>query len=89
MYKPPIEIFTMIENQVNEHLKMKNAKIEEHILQEVLRLGINVSKDDLIRALKNDREQYHAGFEDGKRYMLQKIKAAMGDISDIIAELEE
>ena len=89
MYKPPIEIFTMIENQVNEHLKRKNAAIEEDILQEVLRIGINVSKDDLIRALKNDREQYHAGFEDGKGYMLRKIKASLGDLSDIIAELEE
>lgn len=88
MYKPPIEVFTMIENQIENERNQKNEKIKDAVLSEVLRIGINVDKEQLLRALSNEREQYKAGFEDGKRYILKKIKESLSDISDIVDELD-
>ncbi len=55
MYKSPIEVFqTGIEYQ-----------LENEIMSMVQKYGITVDKDELLRALKYDRNQYNEGFSDG------------------------
>ena len=61
MYRSPIEIYT--ENTLKEIVKQRDG----YIFQEVQRIGVNVDKEELIRALKYDRDQYNAGYADGKR----------------------
>ena len=55
MYKSPIEI-------MHDELKME---MEGQVLKAVQRVGVTVDKEELIRALKYDREQYEKGYEDG------------------------
>lgn len=60
MYKSPIELLvTDIQNQI-----MKQQ--DEEIYQAVLHYIPHVDKDELIRALQYDREQYEKGYADGK-----------------------
>lgn len=67
MYKSPIDIFTTdIQTQI---LK----KQDEEIYQAVLRVGVNVDKEELIRALRYDRNQYEQGFLDGKAAAMASI----------------
>ena len=55
MYKSPIDI---IYGQMQ-------TQIEGDILKAVQSYGINVDKDELIRALEYDRDQYDKGYADG------------------------
>ena len=67
MYKSPIEILmTDIQHQIDEHL-------DEQIYKAVVSVGINVDKDELIRALKYDRDQYSKGYSDGRASAMDSI----------------
>ena len=57
-YKSPIEITTDLTNAFM-------LECENEVVKAVYRIGVNVDKDELLRALAYDREQYKAGYEDG------------------------
>lgn len=62
MYQSPIEI---VEMQCLDALQIELQKAqEEEIYRAVVNVGINVDKEELIRALAYDRGQYKKGFED-------------------------
>ena len=61
MYESPIKLIT--DRVMKDFVKEQDA----YILQEVVRLGVDIDKEELMRALKYDREQYEAGYADGKR----------------------
>ena len=64
MYKSPIEmLITDIQHQI---VKQQ----DEEIYKAVLHYIPNVDKEELIRALQYDREQYDKGYADG--YMAAK-----------------
>ena len=66
MYNSPIELLiTDIQNQI-----MKQQ--DEEIYQAVLHYVPNVDREELIRALQYDRNQYEKGYADGKRDALPK-----------------
>ena len=56
MYKSPIAIITT---------EMESS-IDDEVLRVTQKIGIDVSKDELIKALKYDCEQYEKGYADGK-----------------------
>ncbi len=56
MYKSPIDI---IPGQLE-------LQLEDEILWAVQKVGVAVDKDELLRALKYDRDQYNTGYQDGK-----------------------
>lgn len=56
MYDSPIELFTA-EIQ---------TKFENGIVDALQRFDIDVNREELLRALKYDRDQYHKGFSDGR-----------------------
>ncbi len=56
MYKSPIEIV---------HTGMQ-VQMENGIMKAVQDVGINVDKDELLKALAYDREQYQKGYADGR-----------------------
>lgn len=67
MYKSPIEmLMTDIQHQI------KKGK-EEEIYKAVVSIGINVDKEELIRALQYDREQYKKGYADGHRDAMEEL----------------
>ena len=56
MYESPIEI---IYSQIR-------TQLEDDVLKAVKKYGINVNKEELIKALQYDRQQYEKGYEDAK-----------------------
>ena len=64
-----------------------HTQLEGDIYKAIQSYGICVDKDELVKALKYDRDQYKKGFADGYKAMPRKIKA---DIAmEILDELEE
>lgn len=55
MYKSPIEMLT----------QSFNFQVENGVYKAVESYGINVDKDELLKALQYDRNQYDKGFADG------------------------
>ena len=58
MWKSPIEIQQDIVRQVD-------MVIEDGVMKAIQRFDINVDKEELIKALKYDRDQYEKGYQDG------------------------
>ena len=59
MYESPIEVvFGEIQNKVTEDL-------EGLVYQAVQNVHVNVDKEELIKALQYDRNQYEKGYKDG------------------------
>ena len=73
MYKSPIDIFTQTANIV----KKMHEKQDEYVYQCVLKTGVNVDKEELIKALKYDREQYSKGYTDGINEFAERLRALM------------
>ena len=53
-YQSPIEV---IQSQMR-------SKIEGEIYRAVMNIGVNVDKDELVKALEYDRNQYQKGYKD-------------------------
>ena len=58
MYKPPIEIV------LKEVFQKMNEDFENSVLKAVQKVGINVDKEELLKALIYNRGQYDEGYED-------------------------
>ena len=68
MYKSPIDIiYGQMETQ-----------LEGTVLKAVQNVGVNVDKEELIRALKYDRNQYDKGYADGKRDAMNDLGRCKG-----------
>ena len=55
MYESPIEIIT----------KQMRTQFEDNVFKVIQDQGIFVDKDELVKALQYDREQYQKGYADG------------------------
>lgn len=67
MHKAPISMtYSRMIQQINNYT-------EERILKAVAECGIHVDRDELLKALAYDRNQYEKGFEDGKADALRWI----------------
>ena len=66
---PPLNI-SGYESPITTHIsnvqKSFNEKVDEQILETIeYELGVHVDKEELVKALKYDREQYEKGVADG------------------------
>lgn len=68
MYESPIEI---IQTQMQ-------MQMDEGILKAVQGVGIDVNKEELIKALDYDREQYSKGYKDGAKEFAERLKEGIG-----------
>ena len=79
MYKCPIELITT----------RIQAETENEIFKAVQKVGVNVDKDELVRALQYDREQYNKGYEDGYNDGIDIFQRDFGEkIEEYIKELK-
>ena len=62
MYESPIKLYEA----------MEMAK-ENEIYKAIQKVGVTVDKDELVRALEYDREQYYKGFKDGKEAICEWV----------------
>lgn len=78
MYESPItKIYGEIQNEIIK-------QDEEHLMYSVNQsVGYQVDKDELIKALRYDRDQYRKGYSDCKIDMVDKIKQAREEIDDL------
>lgn len=60
MYESPVELF-----DVANFAKKVNEETDNYIYEYIVKLGINVNKEELIKALQYDRDQYEKGYKDG------------------------
>lgn len=61
MWESPINVMEIQDSFVSEI----KEKTEEMVFTEIKRIGIDVDKEELIKALKYDRGQYEKGYKDG------------------------
>ena len=66
-YEAPIQM------QTGEIIRRVCEEQDKKIYEAVLECGINVSKEELVKALNYDRDQYVKGYEDGKADAMQWI----------------
>ena len=65
-YKAPIQI-------VQEQMSSIESQLANETLKVIHKYGIYVDKDELIKALNYDRQQYDKGFEDGVNKSTQEL----------------
>lgn len=68
------------------HVTITPPQIDPGVLENTLltitqECQIEVDKDELIKALQYDRDQYNKGFEDGKRFILNRLKEVLASES--------
>ena len=68
MYESPIE-------KIVQHIQENLIKQEEdHLMAQITEtVGYQINKEELIKALRYDRNQYHIGFEDARK-MYERAK---------------
>lgn len=62
------------ESPVQIHLSQMQGQLEDGVCKAVQSYGIDVNKDELVKALAYDREQYNKGFRDGVRKFAEMWK---------------
>jgi hypothetical protein len=74
MYEAPITIITG---------QMK-YEIENEIYRAVQEVGVSVDKEEIIKALQYDREQYIKGYTDGIKEFAEKLKKDKQRFRDVM-----
>lgn len=69
MYKSPIEL--IVKDTYQKILEQR----EENIFKAIFETGVKVDKEELLKALKYDREQYNKGYIDGLKEFAERLKA--------------
>lgn len=77
-YETPIKLAMTMERVT----VLAREEQDKRIYQAVLDSGINVSREELIKALKYDRDQYVKGYEDGKAEAMQWIPIKFKETTD-------
>lgn len=67
MYESPIHLITQ------DVMTRLDKNVEESVLTAVRQVGVNVDRDELVKALNNDRGQYQIGFHDGQVEALKSL----------------
>lgn len=69
MYESPINL---VVQDITTQMKQEEEKM---ILEAIRKYGVVVDKEELIKALEYDRNQYSKGYKDGVNDVLDKIRA--------------
>lgn len=70
-YKSPIDI-------IQEEMR---TKFDNKILETVINVGIKVNKDELIKALEYDRNQYLEGYKEAKEIYKKALDKACEELA--------
>lgn len=68
MYESPIEL--IVKDTYQKILEQR----EENIFKAIFETGVKVDKEELLKALKYDREQYNKGYMDGAKEFAERLK---------------
>lgn len=81
-YKPPIE--ATVRTVCEELADTMEKDMANYASKIILKLGLTVDENELIRALQYDREQYEKGYKDGYSDCLREIED--GNIQELLEE---
>ncbi len=82
MYESPIEVCCTMDDVFQKI----NEGTGNEVYEAVVRVGVNVHKDELIKALRYDRNQYEKGYVDGIKEFAEKLcEGRESDNSVVIA----
>ena len=73
LYKSPVTIHEQI---VNDLIADYREGRDKAICKAIVKIGIDVNKEELIKALHYDRQQYKKGYEDAVKDFAEKVKAS-------------
>ena len=68
MYESPIQLM------MNDMYKQIQVEQENTVYKAIQSIGVNVDKNELIKALKYDRNQYNKGYADGIKEFADMLK---------------
>ena len=68
MYKNPIEV-----TEMKPVIEAVCENKEEQLYRAILKIGIDVNKEELVKALLYDRQQYEKGFADGRTELAKAL----------------
>ena len=64
-YESPVEVYTQ------KVIQDMQEQQENCVMNAILKTGVNVDKDELIKALNYDRQQYQKGYKDGRNDLVR------------------
>lgn len=80
MYESPFSL--QISEMCDEIAKSINNDTETAVMRSIADIGINVDKEELIKALQYDRDQYNKGYSDGARFGFEAGKPKWIPVSE-------
>lgn len=80
--------FSLNESPINEYIGEIRSQIisneENQLMNSVDQsIGFHINKEELIKALQYDRDQYNKGYKDGSNYVLNKLKSDIKYIKNL------
>lgn len=86
-YNSPISIISqMADEQIKEMHKQEEAAIMSEITRQI---GIYVDKDELIKALNYDRQQYEKGYAAGRFFGIGEVKSKLVHLNHCISTAKD
>lgn len=89
MYNSPVSIQhgPLELEYIDKYLESMSSAEDEHIVARARSLlGVDIDRDELIKALNYDRQQYEKGYEDGKRDAVKQGRWERDDWGDYVKE---
>ena len=86
MYESPIQL-NYLDNMINEIARKKTEDTENYIYECIQNIGVAVDKDELVRALQYDRDQYNKGYNDAKKEIERMLYDMSNEIVDKVANV--
>jgi flagellar biosynthesis/type III secretory pathway protein FliH len=84
MWESPVNIFEIHEPIIEEI----NKQTEETIFKAIHRVGVDVNKEELIKAMQYDRNQYQKGYKDGYAKAIDEFAEKLNtDVESFEAEV--
>jgi hypothetical protein len=82
MYESPIKL-----------IRQMDTEIENELFKAVLKVGVDVNQEELIKALQYDRDQYKKGYNDGVKEFAERVKILLfnyhdSDVDELANEME-
>lgn len=82
MYESPIKL-----------IRQMDTEIENELFKAVLKVGVDINQEELIKALQYDRDQYAKGYNDGVKEFADRVKILLfnyhdSDIDELANEME-
>lgn len=92
-YKEPNDTISGWESPIETTYQRISRDVQEkedaYIIEEICNIGVDVKKEELIKALNYDRQQYEQGYKNGYKAGYEKgIDICFEKLKEIIKEME-